>query len=598
MRKITLTILLFLAVLSLQAQTVFINELHYDNAGSDVNEGFEIAGPAGTDLTGWTVEFYNGSNGSDYGTINLSGILPDEGSGFGAIYFLASGMQNGAPDGLALIDATNIVVQFLSYEGSFVATSGTANGMTSIDIGVSEPSSSPIGESLQLIGTGSEYADFSWTGPTTSSIGLINSGQTFVGSGSGASPTIICPADIIVNNATGTCSAAVSFTGFAIDPEDGNISSSIVATPESGSIFNVGVRTVVLSVTDSDGNTVTCDFTVTVLDTEAPTAVCQDVTLELDPITGTVTLTPAEIDNGSSDLCGPVTLTLDISTFDCSMIGANNVVLTATDSAGNSTSCSAIVTVQDTTAPIISCLGEASGPSVFINEIHYDNAGTDEGEAIEIAGPSGTDLNSYSIVLYNGNNGTEYNTVNLSGIIDDEGNGFGAVNFEIEGIQNGAPDGIALVNNGNVIQFLSYEGSFTAVDGVAAGMTSTDIGVSEESNSPVGESLQLSGTGTYYADFVWNAPTAATPGTLNAGQTYVAPTSSSVDVVLDENGLASIDPNTLLQSVDEVCGYIITVNGSTTADFTCADIGENIVEVTVTDDSGNVSTCFATVNVI
>ncbi|NNK54186.1 MAG: HYR domain-containing protein, partial [Flavobacteriaceae bacterium] len=44
---------------------------------------------------------------------------------------------------------------------------------------------------------------------------------------------------------------------------------------------------------------------------------------------------------------------------------------------------------------------------------------------------------------------------------------------------------------------------------------------------------------------------------------------------------------------------IYTAGGgmSTTIDFTCADLGENLIEVTVTDDSGNVSTCTATVNV-
>ena len=41
---------------------VFINEFHYDNAGGDVGEFFEIAGPAGLDLTGWAVEGYNGSS--------------------------------------------------------------------------------------------------------------------------------------------------------------------------------------------------------------------------------------------------------------------------------------------------------------------------------------------------------------------------------------------------------------------------------------------------------------------------------------------------------------------------------------------------------
>ena len=598
MKKIILPLLLFSAVLFAQAQTVFINELHYDNTGGDVNEGFEIAGPAGTDLTSWKVVLYNGSNGTDYGTTNLSGTLPDEGAGFGAINFLATGLQNGAPDGLALIDASNTVIQFLSYEGSFTATSGIANGMTSTDIGVSETSSTPIGESLQLIGTGSLYSDFTWSGPTAASSGLINTGQTFVGSGSGSSPNITCPNNITVNNTAGTCDAVVSFTGFAMDDEDGNITSLIVATPASGSTFPIGVNTVTLSVTDSDGNTSTCQFNITVVDNDAPVAICQDIIIELDSVTGTATIAPSDIDNGSMDLCGTVSLSLDISVFDCTMTGTNPVMLTATDDAGNSSNCTATVTVQDTTAPIITCLGEASGPSVFINEIHYDNAGTDEGEAVEIAGPSGTNLNTFSIVLYNGNGGTEYNTVNLSGTIDDEGNGFGAVNFEIPGIQNGSPDGIALVNNGNVIQFLSYEGSFTAIDGVASGLTSTDIGVSEASGTPIGESLQLSGTGTYYPDFSWNSPTLATPGTINAGQTYNAPTTTVVDVYLDANGMASIDPNSLLQSVTEACGYITTVNGSTTADFTCADLGESLVEVTVTDDSGNVDTCIATVNVI
>ena len=49
-----LTSLLMMAVSAVtQAQTtVFINELHYDNSGSDTGEAVEIAGPAGADLTG------------------------------------------------------------------------------------------------------------------------------------------------------------------------------------------------------------------------------------------------------------------------------------------------------------------------------------------------------------------------------------------------------------------------------------------------------------------------------------------------------------------------------------------------------------------
>lgn len=166
--------------------------------------------------------------------------------------------------------------------------------------------------------------------------------------------------------------------------------------------------------------------------------------------------------------------------------------------------------------------GLQAAPTVFINEIHYDNTGTDTGEFVEIAGPAGTDLTGYSIVLYNGNGGASYGTRALSGTIPDQNNGFGTVtlSYPVDGLQNGSPDGVALVQGGTVIQFLSYEGVFTAIGGPANGMVSTDIGVRELGTEPVGRSLQLVGTGTTYSDFTWTAPSAQSPGNVNAGQTF------------------------------------------------------------------------------
>ena len=166
---------------------VFINEIHYDNTSTDTNEGIEVAGTAGTDLSGWTIELYNGNGGSLYSTINLSGVLSDQQGGLGTKFFAKSGIQNGAPDGLALIDDTGAVIQFLSYEGTLTATSGTAAGMTSTDIGVKETSSTAVGDSLQLTGTGTSYADFTWASPAASTYDAINNGQTFGSGGSGGS---------------------------------------------------------------------------------------------------------------------------------------------------------------------------------------------------------------------------------------------------------------------------------------------------------------------------------------------------------------------------------------------------------------------------
>ena len=175
---------------------VFINEIHYDNAGGDTGEAIEVAGPAGTNLTGWSIVLYNGSGGAVYGTINLSGTIPNQEAGFGTLSFSQAGIQNGSPDGLALVDAGSTVIEFLSYEGTFAAVGGPANGMTSTDIGVSEPSSTPVGESLQLTGAGSMGGDFNWAPPQAHSFGEVNVGQSFTPPPPPPSPTA---GDLVVN---------------------------------------------------------------------------------------------------------------------------------------------------------------------------------------------------------------------------------------------------------------------------------------------------------------------------------------------------------------------------------------------------------------
>ena len=158
----------------------WINELHYDNSSADADEGFEIAGPAGLDLSGWQVLTYNGNGGALTTAFPLVGVLPDDGSGFGFLWFALAGIQNGSPDGLALVDPGGSVVEFLSYEGAFVAVGGAANGILSTDIGVAESGSTPLGFSLQRIGAGSVAADFTWSGPVAHTRGLVNGGQIVV----------------------------------------------------------------------------------------------------------------------------------------------------------------------------------------------------------------------------------------------------------------------------------------------------------------------------------------------------------------------------------------------------------------------------------
>lgn len=68
--------------------SVFVNEVHYDNVGTDVGEAIEIAGPAGTDLAGWSIVLYNGTGGAAYATRALGGAIPGQQAGFGTVSFI------------------------------------------------------------------------------------------------------------------------------------------------------------------------------------------------------------------------------------------------------------------------------------------------------------------------------------------------------------------------------------------------------------------------------------------------------------------------------------------------------------------------------
>ncbi|MDG4794512.1 ExeM/NucH family extracellular endonuclease [Micromonospora sp. WMMD1082] len=153
------------AVAAPATTTPFISEIHYDNVGTDTGEAIEVEAPAGYDLTGWQVVLYNGANGAAYSTRTLGGVVPD--AGVVVESYPTDGIQNGSPDGVALVAPGGEVAEFLTYEGTFTATGGPANGLTGVDIGVQETASTPAGHSLQKI-------DGSWRAPAPHTFGVRN----------------------------------------------------------------------------------------------------------------------------------------------------------------------------------------------------------------------------------------------------------------------------------------------------------------------------------------------------------------------------------------------------------------------------------------
>ena len=145
----------------------------------------------------------------------------------------------------------------------------------------------------------------------------------------------------------------------AADVDNGssdNCAFTLSVSPSTFDCANVGVpNEVTLTITDASGHSDSATASVTVLDNIAPIALAKNITIELDE-TGNASIVAADVDNGSSDNCG-FTLSVSPSSFDCSNVGVNDVILTITDASGNSDSAPAIVTVVDNTVPTLSISG-------------------------------------------------------------------------------------------------------------------------------------------------------------------------------------------------------------------------------------------------
>ena len=415
-----------------QLPAVRISEFHYDNAATDSAEKVEISAPAGTNLAGWQLVLYNGAaTGStshkQYGSTTLSGVVPSVcgARGVVVISYPSNGIQNGDPDGMALVRPNGNVVEFLSYGGTFVAADGPAVGVLSTDIGVKEsaelPTDNHVVSSLQLGSDGIWFNSNKNTDPATR------------------------------DNTFGQCNDNVPSS-----PAPGPVT-TVTVTPAIATAVTGGSQLFGAAAFDADN----------------------------DPVVDAEITWSASNGNATVNGNGFVTA-----------VSPGDVQITATV---NGVSESAILHVN-LPAPL---------PPVRFSEIHYDPVGTDAGEAIEVEGPAGASLDNWHIVLYNGNGGVVYSTVDLSGLIPSTCGARGVVvtNYASNGIQNG-PDGFALVNGSTVVEFLSYEGSFAATDGPAAGMQSTDIGVSEGS-VPANQSLQRVTSG------VWKGPFLSTFGVCN-----------------------------------------------------------------------------------
>jgi hypothetical protein len=390
----------------------------------------------------------------------------------------------------------------------------------------------------------------------------------------GTPPIIACPGDIMADTDPGECGAVVNFSdAVAVDPDGGTVTVTQTMGDPSGSVFPTGDTTIEFTATDDQGESSTCQFIITVTDNEAPVAVCQNLTIDLDPVTGTATIAAADVDNGSTDNCGIDTMTLDISIFDCSMTGDNIITLTVTDMEGNSSTCTSTVTVQDVTAPEIVCIG-GGGPASFSEDF--------EGASIPAGWTTDVQQGSQDWEFGSGDmpNGDDFTT--NAAIFDDDAAGSGADNvaslispiYDLTGATTATLGyDVAFQESGDQ-EFTVEVFDGSAWQQVAFYDEDLDPDIQTESidvTAYVNAAFQVRYVFDDLGGWGWGA------GIDNFVLDYEAPSGGSVDVVLDANGMATIPASDLIQSVNEACGYTVTTVG-------------------VPPVSGNIQTLFASDN--
>ena len=236
---------------------VFINEIHYDDATSsgDVGERIEVVATNGETLSAYRLYLYNGTGSTTAATYYDNDLLP-AGSlvtcggtvRIATLTYPSNGLQNGANDGIALVNGSGTVVQFVSYEGGIKASNGPAAGLTSTALPVDETNSTAAGTSLQLGGTGTGSSSFTWRASATQTFGACNNGQT-IGSSTNPAPTVTSTTP--VNGATDfpaagdlqvNFSEAVTLASGAFTLQCGSTAVALTY-PTSGSGFLISTNT-------------------------------------------------------------------------------------------------------------------------------------------------------------------------------------------------------------------------------------------------------------------------------------------------------------------------------------------------------------------
>ncbi len=326
-------------------------------------------------------------------------------------------------------------------------------------------------------------------------------------------PTISCPANINKSNDPGECGANVDYSASAND----NCPDVVLScTPPSGGTFSLGTANVKCVASDASGNKDSCQFTVTITDTEPPSITCSpDITVNTGP---SVTGVNKSYTVTASDRCSNATVVCNPPSGSLFPIGSTTVNCTAADAAGNASSCSFSITVNSLL--LFQGKGEGGGDEYGFTVAGGGDVNAD-GVNDFVVGAPGADPNGLvdagSAFVYSGKDGSMLYQFNGSqsgerlggsaGMTDDA-NGDGNDDF-IVGAPGADPNG--LVDAGSAYVYSGTDGNLLhQFNGSQEG---------DRLGGSAGASADIDGDGN--DDYIVGAPGADPNGLVDAGSAYV-----------------------------------------------------------------------------
>jgi hypothetical protein len=354
-----------------------------------------------------------------------------------------------------------------------------------------------------------------------------------------------------------------------------------------------GEQEVTLSVTDASGNVGTSICTVTITESTPPTAIAQDLTVYLDE-NGQAIISASEVDNGSSDNCGDVILSLSQNDFDCNDIeNPVQVQLTAADNTGNQSVVESEITILDTIPPVLEVqntiiyLGTNGEVTLTLDDVitsSSDNCDVAE----EFLSRTIFDCDDVDIPVH-------YVDVE---ILDGSGNN------TIKSVEVVVMDTISptVVVNDQIVELdENGQGSYNIVEATWGTHDNCyEIGGTNVFSQIHFTCDELGENEVTYTNSDGNGNSAS--GTFTVTVVDVLPpvvTTQDVTVYLDENGQVSITADMIhLSSIDACTEVDPNEFELSQYDFTCEHLGPNEVTLTVYDAYGNAANEIAIVTVV